>query len=132
MYELARNYGKAPIILKEIARLQDISEKYLSKLIIPLKGARLVNSSRGSHGGYTVARDPSSITLREIVEILEGDITPVECVKNEEVCNRTEACPSRDIWCRLDRTIYGFLEGITLDDLVKEGTEKMDTISYII
>lgn len=132
MYELARNYGKSPVILKEIARLQDISEKYLSKLIIPLKGAHLVNSSRGSHGGYSVARDPSTITLKEIVEILEGDITPVECVKNQEVCPRTEDCPARDVWCRLDRAISGFLEGITLDELVNEGTEKAETFSYII
>lgn len=132
MYELARNYGKTPVILKEIARLQDISEKYLSKLIIPLKGAHLINSSRGSHGGYSVARDPSTITLKEIVEILEGDITPVECVKNPEVCPRTEGCPSRDVWCRLDRAISGLLEEITLDDLVNEETEKMETYNYII
>jgi Rrf2 family protein len=132
MYELARNYGKSPVILKEIARLQGISEKYLSKLIIPLKGAHLVNSSRGSHGGYTAARDPSAITIREIVEILEGDITPVECVKNADVCGRAEVCPSRDVWCRLDRAISDFLEEITLEDLVKEGAEKMETFSYTI
>lgn len=132
MYELARNYGKSPVILKEIAQLQGISEKYLSKLVIPLKGAHLVNSSRGAHGGYTVAREPSSINLREIVEILEGDITPVECVKNEEVCSRVRVCPSRDIWCRLDRAISGFLEGITLDELVKDGAEKTEIFSYII
>jgi Rrf2 family transcriptional regulator, cysteine metabolism repressor len=132
MYELARNYGKSPVILKEIARNQEISEKYLSKLIIPLKGAHLVNSSRGSHGGYTVARDPATITLREIVEILEGDITPVECVKDTAVCSRVDVCPSRDIWCRLDRAISGFLEGITIDDLVKDGAEKTETFGYVI
>jgi Rrf2 family protein len=119
MYELAVNYGKDPVILKDIAARQDISEKYLSKLIIPLKGARLVNSSRGSHGGYLLARDPSKITLREIVEILEGDITPVECVKNKAICGRSGSCPTRDIWCRLDSSIAGFLDGITLDAIVK-------------
>lgn len=121
MYELAINYGGDPVIIKNIASRQDISEKYLSKLIIPLKGARLVNSSRGSHGGYMLSRDPSQITLLEIVEILEGDITPVECVKNTKICNKTKTCPTRDIWCGLDRSIAGFLEGITLEELARKG-----------
>lgn len=124
MYELAMFYGKEPLIIKDIAARQEISEKYLSKLIIPLKGARLVNSSRGSHGGYMLARDPSQITLREIIEILEGDITPVECVKNSGVCNRSKSCPTRDVWCGLDRSISGFLEGITLGSLMKTGRKR--------
>ena len=119
MYELAKYYGKEPVIIKDIASRQEISEKYLSKLIIPLKGARLVYSARGAHGGYMLARDPSKITLREIIEILEGDITPVECVKNTRACSRIKNCPTRDIWCRLDQSISGFLEGITLKELIK-------------
>jgi Rrf2 family cysteine metabolism transcriptional repressor len=123
MYELAVHYGEEPVIIKDIAARQEISEKYLSKLIIPLKGSRLVNSARGSHGGYTLARDPSKITLREIVAILEGDISPVECVKNEALCNKSKNCPTRDLWCRFDRTINDFLEGITLDDLAQQGRD---------
>jgi Rrf2 family protein len=132
MYELAMNYEKEPVIIKDIASRQDISEKYLSKLIIPLKGARLVNSARGSHGGYMLARDPSMITLREIVEILEGDITPVECVKNARVCDRSKNCPTRDIWCRLDKSISGFLDGITLKELMKNGDDTADEPSSCI
>ncbi|HRZ26925.1 MAG TPA: Rrf2 family transcriptional regulator [Spirochaetota bacterium] len=119
MYELASSYGCGPVMLRHIAERQGISEKYLSKLIIPLKGARLVNSARGAHGGYMLARDPSRITLREIVEILEGDIAPVECVRNTSVCGRSKACPTRKLWCEFDRVISDYLEGITLQDLVK-------------
>ncbi len=132
MYELAIHYGEEPLIIKDIASRQDMSEKYLSKLIIPLKGARLVNSARGSHGGYTLARDPSKITLREIVEILEGDITPVECVKNTKVCGRSKICPMRNIWCRLDNSIAGFLEGITLEEIARSGGGDAGIPSYCI
>jgi Rrf2 family protein len=130
MYELALRYGREPVIIKDIAKRQQISEKYLSKLIIPLKGAKLVSSARGAHGGYVLARDPSKITLREIVEILEGDISPVECVVNGSICSQVESCPTYDLWCGLDRSISGYLEGITLESLVKKaGEPKMPSFS---
>ncbi|MBN1534912.1 MAG: Rrf2 family transcriptional regulator [Spirochaetes bacterium] len=69
----------------------------MNKLIIPLKGVRLANPARGSHGGYPLAREPSTITLREIVEILEGDITPVERAKNGAICGRSRSCLARDV-----------------------------------
>ena len=132
LYELARNYGNGPVILKDIASRQEISEKYLSKLIIPLKGAGIVNSSRGAHGGYTLSRDPSEINLSEVAKILEGDVTPVECVKDERVCGRVNICPSRDIWRRLDNLINGFLSEITLKELAENGVEKIEEFDYRI
>jgi len=132
LYELARHYGKGPVILKDIASRQDISEKYLSKLIIPLRGAGIVNSSRGAHGGYMLSRDPSEINLLEVAKILEGDITPVECVIDERVCDRVNICPSRDIWRRLDNVITGFLSEITLEELAENGVEKIEEFDYRI
>lgn len=132
MYELAAHYGSEPLVIREIARRQEISEKYLSKLIIPLKAAKLVHSTRGSHGGYTLARDPGQITIREIVEILEGDITPVECVRNSQACGRSGTCPARDIWCRLDDTIYKFLNSITLKDMARDFLKNRSDPTYSI
>ncbi len=132
MYELAVHYGKESVIIRDIAERQDISEKYLSKLIMPLKGAKLVNSARGSHGGYILARDPSKITLREIVEIMEGGITVVECIKNSDVCDRSNECPTRDIWCGLDKAISGYLDSITLEEIVKRGSGFDTNSSYCI
>lgn len=132
LYELARNYGNLPITLKEIAKTQEVSVKYLSKLVIPLKAAKLVRSTRGTQGGYTLARVPSSVTLREIVEILEGDIATVDCVNDGRLCERTSVCPSRDVWCRLDSVIADFLEGITLEELVKKGKEMIGVPNYSI
>jgi len=124
MYELALNYGKGTVFLHEIAERQEMSEKYLSKLVIPLRAAKLVNSARGAHGGYTLARDPAKITAREIVEALEGDLCPVECVHNADVCQRVAFCPTRDIWTSLERGIHRILEGITLASIMKDNEGK--------
>lgn len=134
MFELALNFGKGSVFLKDIAQKQNISEKYLSKLIIPLKAAKLVNSARGAHGGYTLAKDPERITVREIVEVLEGDISPVECVKNSSVCERVEICPTRDIWCSLEREIFRVLESVNLRTIVRDYETKNEQkiLSYTI
>ncbi len=132
MYELALQFGKESVIIRDIAERQDISEKYLSKLIMPLKSAKLVNSARGSHGGYILARDPSSITLREIVEVMEGGISVVECVKNSDICGRSNECPTRDIWSGLDKSIFSYLESITLEEIVKRGNGFDANSSYCI
>ena len=67
MLELAGNYGKGQVLLKDIARNEGISEKYLSLIIIPLRTAGLVQSTRGAHGGYSLAKPPGEITLKDIV-----------------------------------------------------------------
>ena len=82
MVDLAVKDGKGPILLKDVSRSQEISEKYLSQIIIPLKTAGLVKSFRGAHGGYTLQRDPAKINLLEVVSALEGDLSLVECVAN--------------------------------------------------
>jgi len=132
MFELALHYGKGPIILKDIARDEEISEKYLSHLVIPLKGVGLIQGSRGAHGGYTLARHPSGITCREIVEILEGDLNVVECTKRPGVCRRSSFCVSRSIWAALKTRIAGTLEGFTLEDLVAMHKQKRESLVYSI
>ena len=122
MYELALHYGSEPVILKNISVNQDISEKYLSQLIIPLKGAKLVYSSRGSHGGYVLSKAPSEITVREILEVLEGGISPVDCSGDSGICSRSNECPTRDVWCRLENAITGLLESITLADMITKNS----------
>ncbi|MEW5815150.1 MAG: Rrf2 family transcriptional regulator [Spirochaetota bacterium] len=118
MYELALHYGEGTVFLKQIAKRQAISEKYLSKLVIPLKGAGLINSSRGAHGGYTLAKSPREITAKDIIKVLEGDIAPVECVKNRTICSRSDVCPTLSIWEGLEKIISEYLLGITLENMV--------------
>ncbi|MDI6741878.1 MAG: Rrf2 family transcriptional regulator [Smithella sp.] len=124
MAALARNYGKNPVFLKDIARGENISEKYLSLIIIPLRGVGLVSSVRGAYGGYNLSKDPSEITLKEIVDVLEGDCSLVDCVKNPASCPRVPTCASHDVWAIIGGKISETLSSITLDQLVKMNQEK--------
>lgn len=124
MLELALKSSKGQVFLKDIAREEEISEKYLSLIIIPLKAAGFVTSTRGAHGGYTLARQPSAITLKEIVDILEGDTCLVDCVKNPSACPRSSTCASRDLWSDVSNKISQTLGSITLEDLARKSREK--------
>ena len=124
MVALALNYGKGLVFLKDIAKTESISEKYLSQIIIPLRGVGLVNSSRGAYGGYSLAREPSQITLKEIMDVLEGDCSLVDCVKNPSKCPRVPICASHDVWAIIGEKISETLSGISLDTLVKLNQEK--------
>ncbi|MGB5218612.1 MAG: Rrf2 family transcriptional regulator [Smithella sp.] len=124
MAVLAENYGKPPIFLKDIAKGENISEKYLSLIIIPLRGVGLVSSVRGAYGGYNLTKEPSQITLKEIVDVLEGDCSLVDCVKNPAACPRITTCASHDVWAIIGGKISETLSSITLDQLVKMNQEK--------
>jgi len=128
MVALALNYGKDPVFLKDIAKAENISEKYLSLIIIPLRGGGLVNSIRGAHGGYNLAKEPSRITLKDIVDVLEGDCSLVDCVKNPSSCSRVPICASHDIWEIIGNKISETLSSINLEMLVKMNQEKAGNI----
>ncbi len=120
MLVLALHGRSGPMFLKDIARAEDISEKYLGQIIIPLKASGLVHTFRGAHGGYILGRPASGITLREIIEPLEGDLGLVDCVKNGTVCDRSTDCITRSIWSEMSARVIDYLESLTLEDLVKK------------
>jgi Rrf2 family protein len=124
MVALALNYSTGPVFLKDIAKGENISEKYLSLIIIPLRRVGLVNSIRGAYGGYSLAKEPSQTTMKEIVDVLEGDCSLVDCVKNPSICPRVPICASHDIWAIIGGKISETLSSITLDMLVKMNQEK--------
>jgi Rrf2 family protein len=124
MVALAFNYDKGPVFLKDVAKGENISEKYLSLIIIPLRRMGLVNSIRGAHGGYLLAKDPSQITMKEIIDVLEGDCSLVDCVRNPSACPRVPICASHDIWEIIGGKISETLNSVTLDMLVKMNQEK--------
>lgn len=133
MVEVALGYGKSPILLKEISKNIDVSEKYLSQIIIPLKGKGLINIYSGAHSGYILSRPPSEIRLKEIVEILEGDLSLIDCVNNPSVCDKVSTCVTRDVWTKMGDKISEVLSSYTLDDLVKMCRErKNDELMYSI
>src|SRR6202044_1538541 len=97
---LAERYPTtSPVRVEEIAESQDIPENYLRRLLIELKRGGLVASQKGPNGGYMLARPPARITMADVVEIIEGDYTPVECLEHgaNSFCPRDSGCPMREV-----------------------------------
>jgi len=122
--ELACHYGEGPIELREIAKREDISLKYLEQVIVPLRTAGLVKSARGSKGGYSLAKHPSEIYLNDLVETLDGPLNLIECLKDPKVCQRVPNCITRDVWQEVSEAIDGIFHSVTLEDMVHRKKEK--------
>lgn len=132
MIQLAAEYHCKQLLLKEIAERQGISEKYLWQLIAPLKNGGLINSTRGSQGGYELSRHPQKITLEDIVGHLEGPIA--EPFDQAVILNCTDsiATVTLETWNEISKKIKKYLSGITLDDLLKRQKQKEKILEYSI
>ncbi len=119
MLDLATNSTGAPIRLKDVARRQDISEKYLEQIISVLNKAGYVRSVRGPQGGYVLQKAPREYTVGMILRLTEGSLTPVECVDNDDVCGMEENCATRILWQKLNDAINGVVDHVTLEDLME-------------
>ena len=130
MAHLARRSGDDPIALGTIADSEGLPLAYLEHLVQRLRKAELVESRRGAHGGYTLARPAADITMAEVVAALEGDIAPIECITADSdgvlTCTRegSEPCPTKLLWTRVQGSIVRTLNEMTLDDLVQPLTSK--------
>lgn len=118
LIDLATHDPEKPRLIRDIAQSQQISEKYISRLVIDLRRAKLIRSVRGVNGGFHLAKDPEEITLLEILETMEGPISVVDCVRSPEKCKRKTLCPARDIWQKLNDGIRELTKNITLDDIL--------------
>lgn len=133
MLELAINYNRGPMLLKDIAKRQELSEGYLQHIVDSLKGAGLIHSNRVGHGGYTLVKPPSEITMLDILSSLEGKINLVECVDKPDICNRSQKCVTRDIWGDLGSQMTKSLKSITLETMVEKNKEKnSNNLDYAI
>jgi len=127
MLELALNYRQGPVLVDAIALSQGISGKYIHVLVGGLKSAGLLKAVRGPNGGYELARDPATITTLEIVQALEGDLSPTECVRDASCCTRAKACAAHDIWCEVGAAMAQVLAGRTLAELAQQQQAKEQT-----
>lgn len=121
---LHHNGGQKATILKNVSDEEEISIRYLEQIIIPLKINKLVKSIRGAGGGYILARDPGDIKLSEILYALEGSCCLVECVEDDEYCERTPTCPTHEVWEEASMMLRNYFENISLQDLVKRSKKK--------
>lgn len=126
MIELARNYGSGPISLKSIAEQKDLSNHYLEQLATPLRNAGLIRSVRGPYGGYTLAKEPKDITTGDVIRVLEGPITLVEGIENEEPAQQA-------LWKQIRDVIKEVLDTTSLEDLLEFDDEEIqdDYMFYI-
>ena len=124
MLDLAIHSYDKPVSIKEIARRQDISPKYLETLFSILQTSGMVRSARGPKGGYQLAVDPSDITLKRIFELFEDTGWLVECNADPSLCNRSESCVTREIWSELYDRCTNYLDSLNLKDLMNRAAEK--------
>lgn len=117
---LAERYPSSdPIRVEEIAATQGVPENYLRRLLIELKRGGLVASQKGPSGGYLLARHPARITMADVVEIIEGEYAPVDCLEEggNSPCPRDQPCPMRDVWREVRESVVAVLKSATLQSL---------------
>jgi Rrf2 family protein len=126
MVALALNYdnGSRLVSAREIAEQQELSPKYLESLLAALRSAGLVRSVRGTEGGYTLARPPAQINLREIYHVFEGTDGFVECTTDPEFCARTDGCVTQEVWAQMYDASMRILEATTLEGLARRVQER--------
>ena len=118
MLDLALNNTGEPISLKDIARRQEISDKYLEQIISVLNKAKYVKSIRGAQGGYILTKRPEEYTVGMILRLTEGSLAPVSCLaQGAAPCPRMSSCRTYDMWKGLDDLIEDYFGKITLADL---------------
>jgi Rrf2 family cysteine metabolism transcriptional repressor len=122
MVQLGRRFGTGPASLAEIAADEDLPRAYLEQLVMSLRDAGLVTSTRGAHGGYELTREPSTVRMSEVLRALEGPIAPMFCASDDPehatVCDRSARCTVNVLWVRVRDAVTGALDGMTLADLV--------------
>ncbi|NLF80784.1 MAG: Rrf2 family transcriptional regulator [Clostridia bacterium] len=118
--DLAVNYSERPVTLSAIAARQQLSEGYLEQLMVPMKKAGIIASTRGAQGGYYLAREPQDILVGDVFRALEGPLALVACISEEktERCQRKDICGSAFIWSEIQTAISDVLNKYTVADLI--------------
>lgn len=130
MLDLATFCPGGPVSLKDVARRQQISDKYLEQIIAVLNRAGYVKSVRGAQGGYLLKKDPSEYTVGMILRLIEGNLAPVSCVgENAEECSRKGECVTIRVWQQINDAINGVIDHITLADMLEWQSEMSDQYS---
>ena len=130
MIDIAIHSAAEPVRIKDIAKRQDVSEKYLEQIIAVLNKAGYVKSIRGPKGGYLLTKQPADYTAGMILRLTEGSLAPVRCLEFEENdCPRQDQCATLELWKRLDQAIKDVVDSVTLEDLVEWQKGKADFYS---
>ena len=132
LMDIAIHQADGPVNLHDIAERQGISSKYLWQIVNLLKTAGLVRGMRGPKGGYVLLRAPEAITLLDVIQILEGPISLVECVDDPQYCTRTEKCVAHSVWEEVSHAVRDGLQKITLAEILRRHVASGDSGQYVI
>ena len=120
MLDIAQNQKDGYVTLKDVAQRQDISKKYLEQIALHLSQACMLRAVRGYQGGYMLAKPASEYTIHAILQVVEGSMSPVACLEQApNACPRRGKCETLPLWTALEKLIYDYLNGITLQDIVE-------------
>ena len=123
MIDLAEHSDGEYMAMREIAERQEISLKYMEKILPLLVSGKLIEGIHGKGGGYRLTRTPSAYPIGEILRLTEGDLAPVACLEcGAEKCTRAADCRTLPLWNALNRQISGYLDSVTLADLMRKST----------
>ncbi len=120
MIYLAKNVDHGHISLKDAAKDQEISMKYLEQIVPYLTKENLVKSTRGAKGGYNLTKPADEYNVREILEAVEGKVCLVDCSRGNIICSRISDCKTSPLWMGLSEAIRDYLSNYKLSDLVGE------------
>lgn len=126
LVDLAVNSGDEAVSISSIAQRQDISEGYLEQLMAKMKKAGIVTSTRGAHGGYTLARPADEIWVGDVLRALEGSIEPVDCPGLEGECTDADSCITKNLWKRINDGVNRIVNDISLRSLIEENEQQLD------
>lgn len=130
MMDIAMHDNGEPVRIKDIARRQEVSEKYLEQIIAVLNKAGFVRSIRGPKGGYTLSKKPEEYTAGMILRLTEGSLAPVSCLEMDvNDCPRQNQCATLELYKRIDNAVHQVVDNVTLADLVDWQVEKSDFYS---
>jgi len=122
MVSLAKHRGDAPVALKDISKMEGISLSYLEQLFVKLRRGHIVKSVRGPGGGYILARPSATISVGEVITVVEEPLNPVACLdKDASGCERAVTCSTQGVWKGLADKISEFLNSISIEDITENG-----------
>jgi Rrf2 family protein len=119
MLDIAQHSRLGPVLMRDVARRLDVSQKYLEKISRSLKEAGLLVSQRGPNGGHRLGRPPDGISVGDVVRVLEGGAEMVGCGRDEEHCSHAPGCLTRMVWKECSRAMFDRLDAITFGELLR-------------
>lgn len=126
MLDIAEHQGDGFVTLKDVARRQGISKKYLEQIALQLNQMNALRAVRGHQGGYRLTREPEEYSVLDVLRIAEGSLAPVACLEQvPNLCERREYCRTLPMWKGLKRVVEDYLGGITLQDLLAAPPEAL-------